>query len=132
MARYHYRVDVFIMTHDKKNPNFEHSELFADGDLLECRNRAVNYYNEQMQAIETKGEFFSTKLKAYNEMFKPGADATKGASYSVSLFLVECSDAGEYDISLAGTNEIDDNEGRELEYSIFADLGIIIPPLVDA
>jgi hypothetical protein len=72
-------VRVFLT--DFKNNSFDHEEEFKGINLLECRNKAIEYYNERLKGMPEK---FFLPFASFKD-FEFG----KNSAYSVELYFIE-------------------------------------------
>lgn len=127
MTTYYYRVTLFITTFKDNNPHFEHTEIFSGDNLGESRKAAIEYYNQQSEAVKTKGTFFGKDITGPTEF-----NYDTNAAHSLTLELVECTGGEPEEIGyyLCGyEGEPDTSNNRELERLIFQDMGLNWKPL---
>ncbi len=119
---YYYRVEIFLTAFDKSKPTLDLTEDFYGADLLESRERAIRYCNEQQESILSKGTFHDKPILGYSE----GRNAADQSAFSLVLYLVE-NQGDDFDMEypIAGESDQEMEEGRQLEKKVFADMNII-------
>jgi hypothetical protein len=111
-------------------PYYENEKEFTEGDLLNRRRKAIDYYNSQLEAFSNKASFHGREFIRPDE----GTDFDElttytRAGFSVSLALIEHYPNGEYENVehwIAGQDDESVQEGRDIEHAVFAEMGIEI------
>jgi len=117
MTTYYYRVSEFVTTFGAdpgENEPFSHTEEFKGPDFRECRRKAYAWHNERLKGLENKGGYF-LPFAAFED-FKEG----ENAAYSVTLEIIENTDGEEDEYFLAGGEDEEHAEARELELKILS------------
>ena len=107
------------MDKDKSEP-YLHNEDFKGENLLECRSKALNYYQKRLEEFRL-GEIEFLLPFASPENFKIG----ENTAFSLTLSLIEYySEDDQYENPIAGEDEDLITEGLEIEASILAEKGL--------
>lgn len=119
---YFYRVSEFVTTFGAdpgEHQPFSHHEDFKGVDLMVCRNTAYEYYQQRYKGLDNSRYHLPF---ASPQEFQLG----KHAAVSIILSLVEVnSDGEEIEWPLAGEEEKEMHESRELELAVLMEKGYI-------
>ncbi len=116
--KYYYKVTIFVNTLEKEMRSFDHEELFEGSNLIECRNKAISFYKEQIHGLSKGLKFHDFPFTSYEN-----SEYGKTAAFSINLiFCREGEDIEEYIISGEGEKE-QTLADLAVEYITLIDLG---------
>lgn len=85
MTNYHYEVIEHVMTLEQnERKSFSHTETFEDRDIREAYKKAKKWYDDRLDGMEKKGDFYGLDFASPKDY-----SINENSAYSVTMYLVE-------------------------------------------
>ena len=114
--KYFYRGMVLVSTFGadpKKTEAFSHTENFEDSDLLTARQKAIGWWRDTQRGIDREGKYMLPYAGACD--WKLGEHAMA----LITVSLVESTGSEEWEYTIIGGDDIEEEEALEMESQLF-------------
>lgn len=117
-TNYYYKVYFLVTSSIDGEPDYKREEDFLEDSLPKCRTKAVDFYLQQQQRMNERGQLYDLPFENYSEHFERG----QNASFSLTLYLVERRAGKDVKYPIAGESKERTTVGRHYEQCIYAEL----------